>query len=265
MNNENKETAQIKLPKIMGHQGCQDDNIKGNAKAAFVEAKRQGAEWIEIDVQSTKDNKLVLSHSYILSGISKYGKGLVCRTNLKDIQESTAKNGEKILTLDEGLAYIKELGLKVNIEIKTVPLVSSFKTVDETIKALKRQGFDDGKSAYISSFSKKAIYATKFLKPNIPRCLLDVANTPRFLKDAKKLDCFAVGFDKRFATKKLIKKAKNAGFQTVVFTSNQLEKAEELFNKGVDVIITDRPQALSNETISKNLAKTITQLKDKLR
>lgn len=110
-------------PIIVGHRGVAGTHPE-NTGASVKQAAALGLQWIEIDIQITQDNQLVVCHDHTLERCSD-GSGRVDNLTLAELRRldfGTWKSedfaGEGILTLSELLALTDELSLNVNIEIK---------------------------------------------------------------------------------------------------------------------------------------------------
>lgn len=112
---------------IWGHRGSSHTYIE-NTLAAFSQTIKDGAEGIELDVQRTKDGKLVVYHDENLKRLTGLDKFL-WELTWKEIQELTlsTKNKKinypnisntKIPILEEVLNFMKETDLRINIELK---------------------------------------------------------------------------------------------------------------------------------------------------
>lgn len=93
---------------IIAHRGASADAPE-NTLSAFREAIRQKADAIELDVQLSRDNKLVVIHDPWLNRTTN-GRGLVRQKTLKEIKTLDAgvkfakkHGGQRIPTLDEVL------------------------------------------------------------------------------------------------------------------------------------------------------------------
>lgn len=109
-------------PVIIAHRGASADAPE-NTLAAFREAIRQKADAIELDVQQTKDKKLIVMHDPWLQRTTN-GSGLVAHKSLREIKALDAGRshserfaGERIPTLDE---VLENFGERTNyvIELK---------------------------------------------------------------------------------------------------------------------------------------------------
>lgn len=108
---------------MIGHRGA-PKYAPENTLASFKNAAHLGLNWVEFDVQLTKDKELVIFHDDTLERTSN-GSGLVIDHTLKEIQRleagswfSTEFQNEKIPTLIETLPLLQAWGLTPNIEIK---------------------------------------------------------------------------------------------------------------------------------------------------
>ena len=111
-----------KTPFVIAHRGASSDAPE-NTISAFSEALRQGADAIELDVQQSKDKKLVLMHDYSLRRTTGV-RGKVSSLTLRQLKQLDVGNwfgpkyrGERIPTLEE---VLDTYGAKTNyvIELK---------------------------------------------------------------------------------------------------------------------------------------------------
>ncbi len=95
-----------------------------NTMAAFVGSVEQGADWIELDVQETKDKQIIVLHDESLkrtTGVDKRAGDLT----YEEIQTFDAGSffnreyeGESIPLLSEVIDFAKEADIRLNIELK---------------------------------------------------------------------------------------------------------------------------------------------------
>ena len=109
--------------KIWGHRGA-SAYAPENTLAAFRLARQMGADGVECDAQFTKDRQVIILHD------SDTLRTAGCPGILKQMTLSELKKldfsasfpeyrGERIPTLEELLLLAREIGLEVNIELKT--------------------------------------------------------------------------------------------------------------------------------------------------
>lgn len=112
---------------IWAHRGASHHYIE-NTIAAFDKAIKIQADGIELDVQRTKDGKLVVYHDEKLHRLTE-SKQLLADLTWHEIQQltlSAKKNAlnyanisnTKIPSLEEVLNFLKSTGLTINIELK---------------------------------------------------------------------------------------------------------------------------------------------------
>ncbi|MFA0621332.1 glycerophosphodiester phosphodiesterase family protein, partial [Vibrio sp. 10N.222.49.A4] len=98
---------------IVGHRGVAGTHPE-NTKASIEQAAKLGLKWIEVDIQPTQDDQLVVCHDHTLERCSD-GKGRVDEHTLAELRQldfgswkSEQFVGEKILTLKELLALVEQ-------------------------------------------------------------------------------------------------------------------------------------------------------------
>ncbi|ALS37366.1 glycerophosphoryl diester phosphodiesterase [Enterococcus rotai] len=114
------------MTKIIAHRGSKGTHPE-NTLAAFEEAIRVGADGIELDVQLSKDNHLIVIHDETVDRTTN-GHGSVGSLTLKELKQLDAGNwfeknpmSQKIPTLVEVLELLEKNQFQglLNIEIKT--------------------------------------------------------------------------------------------------------------------------------------------------
>ncbi|ALS03210.1 glycerophosphodiester phosphodiesterase [Enterococcus silesiacus] len=114
------------MTKIIAHRGSKGTHPE-NTLAAFKEAVRVGSDGIELDVQLSKDNQLIVIHDETIDRTTN-GHGEVGRLTLAELKQLDAGNWfeenpmfQEIPTLKEVLLLLKNENFKglLNIEIKT--------------------------------------------------------------------------------------------------------------------------------------------------
>ena len=108
---------------ITAHRGA-SKYYPENTMAAFKGAKKMGADWVELDVQATRDNKIVVIHDSNLKRLTGVNKN-IWELTYSEISKldfgshfSKKYKGEKIPTLSEVIDWAIENDMKLNIEIK---------------------------------------------------------------------------------------------------------------------------------------------------
>ncbi|MCL9774920.1 glycerophosphodiester phosphodiesterase family protein [Vibrio methylphosphonaticus] len=108
---------------VAGHRGVAGTHPE-NTLISIKEAKRLGFNWVEVDVQPSQDNILVICHDHTVDRCSN-GRGRVDQLSLAQLQQldfgawkGEQYRAEPILTLETLLQYCEENQLYINLEIK---------------------------------------------------------------------------------------------------------------------------------------------------
>lgn len=240
--------------KITAHRGS-SLNAPENTMAAFQKAIDEMADYIELDVQQTKDGAVIVMHDSNVSrttGVDKY----VWEMTLDEIKEldagslfSNAYVGEKVPTLGEVIKLVKGK-VKLNIEIK--PSSHDTDLAESVVKILKDNNFTN--DCIITSFDYTTLKKVKELDNEIDvGYILSVAYGNFYNMDD--VDFFSVNAS--FLSKVTVDAIHNAGKQVHAWTVNNSVSIKNLANKGVDNIITDVPIAAKEVIYSRNTSETL--------
>ncbi len=159
---------------IFGHRGARG-HAPENTMASFQTALDMGVDGIELDVQMTKDGKVVVCHDHDITRTSN-GTGWVIEHTREELRAldfggwfSAKFAGEKIPTLREVLQWAEPTNLIVNIEIKNGPVI--YEGIEEKTAALIRECKMVNR-VIISSFYHPSLLKMKQLDPLIKTGLL---------------------------------------------------------------------------------------------
>ena len=100
---------------VGGHRGCRR-SYQENTREAMEEGITRGADYLEIDIQFTKDNQIVIYHDTCFEDKLKL-IGSISDYTLDEIRKCIEIN-----TLDEVLAWGKSKDLYFGLELKEVPI-----------------------------------------------------------------------------------------------------------------------------------------------
>lgn len=238
----NDEEIKYKGPvAIIAHRGA-SAYAPENTLAAFRKAKELGAQWIECDVQLTKDGQPVIFHDSTLNRTTN-GTGWLKWKTWESIARLDAGNGERIPTLEELLECVNRLSLSLHLEIKP-----SFGRVQETtekvMNTLKQTPVDNAKLC-ISSFSRSMLHAVRKLNSTVPLGMAMDRWNPFWKKSADRLSCVSIHCAKNILTPKKVLEIKNTGRQVLAYTVNDRVEAEALFEMDVDGVFSNYPDLLN--------------------
>lgn len=230
----------------IGHRGA-NAYAPENTLAAFRKAILMGMDMIELDVHMTSDSQLVVIHDDTVDRTTD-GSGYIIQMTLEEIRKLDAGSwfnvsfaGERIPTLEESLALIKMYGVKVNIEIKTIPM--TYPGIEQmVIDLVNTMGMAD--SVLISSFSP---YSTMYCGVNsdIECGMLMNADTPVGL-ECPVIATFAEALHSELTTttQELVDMAHSSGLKVNVWTVDDPADMSSLLEMGCDGIITNCPDVL---------------------
>jgi len=153
---------------VCGHRGHVVDGHE-NSRPAFRRAAELGASLCEIDLRMTHDGRLVVFHDDILDNAST-GIGIISQFDYAQIAQfrTRARNGmriegQPIELLEDILAYCRDLGMGLIIEIKDKFEGTAY--LEQVVQLLKQaQMFE---RVLISSFDYVALRDIKRLAPGI--------------------------------------------------------------------------------------------------
>ncbi len=156
--------------KIFAHRGY-SGMYPENTMLAFQKALETGCDGIELDVQLTKDKKLVVIHDETIDRTTD-GTGNVVDYTLEEIRKfnaaaksSFAKEFMPIPTFQEYCEWVSKTNLITNIEIKSS--IIYYKDIEEkTIEVIKYFNLED--KVLISSFNHLSLCAVKAIDDSFP-------------------------------------------------------------------------------------------------
>lgn len=228
---------------IVGHRGVAG-RFPENTLASIQEAVTLGLEWVEVDVQPTLDNHLVVCHDHTVDRCSN-GSGRVDELTLEQLKQLNFAarfkydvEHQTVLTLDELLQFAISNQLKLNIEIKIDKHCA--KSVCQLVKQTLESYPMSADQLVLSSFSHDVI---RHLHKMLPSVRLGVLSER--LKRADKdllaeVSAFSCNLNYQWVTTKQISQLKQQGYQVWCYTVNN---PNSLRNKhGLDAIFSDYPE-----------------------
>src|SRR3984893_12915507 len=154
---------------VVGHRGAMGHRPE-NTFASFEYGLELGADWIELDVHLTRDGALAVIHDESVDRTTD-GHGLVRDHTLAELKLlnagawfGPAYAGQSIPTLDVVLAWARQRGTVVDIEIKNAPIY--YAGIEEAVvKALEVARMSE--QVIVISFDHTAVARVKSLDPRI--------------------------------------------------------------------------------------------------
>ncbi|EHS1183376.1 glycerophosphoryl diester phosphodiesterase [Vibrio vulnificus] len=230
-------------PMIVGHRGVAG-SYPENTRVSVQAAIDLGLSWVEIDVQPTKDNVLVVCHDHTIDRCSS-GKGRVDAYSLKELQAfdfgewfDEAFAGEQIMTLESLLNLAAEYDLGLNIEVKVDN--HDVGKVALNLKNLLDKSPLTADKILLSSFSHDIILQLHQHCPGYKLGVLSERLSQRDRQVLKEVNAFSCNLNYRWITEKHIRDLKTGGYQIWCYTVNQADKFRYLDK--VDAIFSDYPE-----------------------
>ncbi len=113
--------AQSQQIRVFSHRGGRMEHDE-NTIQAFEASHKAGYTGYETDIRMTKDGQLIVTHDSKLDRTTN-GSGAVEKKTLNEILSYDTKKGNKIMTIDQLMAFLKDKkGLYVEFEMKTSPV-----------------------------------------------------------------------------------------------------------------------------------------------
>ncbi|MBQ9898902.1 MAG: glycerophosphoryl diester phosphodiesterase membrane domain-containing protein [Ruminococcus sp.] len=213
-----------------------------NTYYSFEAALDSGADYIELDVQMTRDGKLVVFHDEKLDRTTN-GTGKLSDHTYAELMELSAgswfgRNGEfadaRIMLLSE---VFEQFGGKTlfNVEIKDHGDTAA--AVEETVRLIEEYGLVT--SCYVTSFSYRLVREVKQLDPRIKTAMTANFSTATAYSQLKYID--AVSMNYTFVNQSVVNTAHMNGKKIFVWTVDRTDDMKQMLALGVDNIITNRP------------------------
>lgn len=252
--------ALFQNPTVMAHRGLSADAPE-NTLYAFSDAISVGADFIELDVQQTRDGVLVVMHDSNLKRTTGVNKD-IWDVDYADIQNLDAGSwfdpayaNARIPTLEETLQFVDKRA-KLNIEIK--PTKHGSDTLEQDVAELITQ-YQYTDACYVTSFSYGSLKKIKEANPEIRTGYLMSVAYGQFYS-LKYADAFSL--NKVFVTSQVVNAAHQQGKQIFAWTVNSMSEVRSLCNLHVDSIITDDPVMVQNVISRDSTGETLRSVLD---
>ncbi len=210
---------------------------------------------VEIDTWLAMDNNVVVMHDPRLDRTTN-GKGRLLWKTLKEIKRyKTKERGQQVPVLEEVFPLIKR-GITLNIEVKNM---WTARPVADRIKKHHMQG-----KVIISSCSVNALRIIRQELPSVRTAYLFYTSTHEeigilitalartyfriaqsiIIKNAQSVGASYVNLSYPLTTKKFVQRLHKKGFKVNVWAVNTPALMRKMIRRGVDGIITNRPDKL---------------------
>lgn len=242
-------------PRVVAHRGG-GSLAPENTLAGFAMGARHGQRMAEFDVKLSADGVCFLLHDDELERTTD-GHGPAATQRYDELARLDAGRrfgalfaGERLPTLEQAAACCYLLQLYANVEIKPCPGREA-ETGRQVAAQAQRcwHGHDAAGLPLLSSFSLDALAAAREAAPELPRGVLYGRIPDDWRATAARLGCVSLHADHRQFDAPLVREIRASGLRVLAYTVNDLARARELANWGVDLICTDRIDLITPATL----------------
>lgn len=241
---------------IFAHRGY-SASFPENTMKAFVEAEKEQADGIELDVQLTKDFEAVVIHDERVDRTTN-GTGYVKDFTYKELRKLDAAYRNKTIVKKEQIPSLREVfewlasnNMTCNVELKTGKI--PYRGIEKIVLSLIRE-FQLEKRIIISSFNHYSIIYHYRLAPDIEIAPLFAEGLYMPWVYAKSIRAKGYHPNYRTLTDEIIKTSMENGIAVRPYTVNKDKEIQRLLKLGCTALITDEPakalrirkQSLSN-------------------
>jgi glycerophosphoryl diester phosphodiesterase len=230
---------------VLAHRGA-SAYAPENTLAAFRLAIEQQADWLEMDVQQTKDGQLVVFHDLRMERTTD-GTGALRELTLEQVRQLDAGSwygpgfaGERVPTFEEVVALAREQNVQIFPEVKDPRL---YPGIEERVAAvISAYEYED--RTIIQSFDMTSLERLRALNPRLKLAALYTAASP--LRGDPPAGVTVVGPPWEVVTSDpdLVRDAHASGRQVVVWSVEGAAEVRPLIDARVDGIITSRPDVV---------------------
>jgi glycerophosphoryl diester phosphodiesterase len=214
---------------VFAHMGC-DDGFTENTIDAFAEARRLGADGVELDVRLTADGALAVHHDAEIPG-----HGVIAQLGVADLPAHVPLLADVLAVCD---------GMVVNVEIKNAPGDPGWDP-GEAVAALTAAAIEEAgwtRRVIVSSFQVPTLRAVQAADARLALGALwgFAAEVEPALAEAAASGFAAVHPFFASVDRELVERAHAMGLAVNVWTVNAPEDLRAMVAAGVDAVITDR-------------------------
>ena len=247
-----KNDAMLKYPRVCAHRGF-STIAPENSMPAFGAAIAMGADEIEFDLWPTKDGEIVSCHDKNLDRVST-GEGLITDHTLSELEKLDfgVKFGEKFkgLSIVKFEDILKKFSCQVIMNVHIKPLSYTDDYPEDMMKKIVElvKKYDCEKYVYFMLETDMQIKQFKAYAPEIAVCVGHLKARPWEIVDrAIELGCEKVQLFKPYFNQEMIDKAHENGIKCNVFWSDDEKETQEFLKMGIDTILTNEYNLISQQ------------------
>ncbi len=222
---------------IVAHRGASAYEPENTLRAVKT-AIKMGSDAVEVDVRISKDGELVVIHDERVDRTSD-GEGRVRDFSVDDLKGLYLALGEKVPTLNEVISLVKGRA-KLVIELKESGLEGKL------VELLNREGVID--DVIVTSFIHKCLKRVKELNEAITCGIIFKCEPIDSIELASAAMADVLLPYYLYVTDELIDRAHENNLSVYAWTVDDVEVARTLISKGVDGVVTNKPDLLNGST-----------------
>ncbi|GAA4130931.1 hydrolase [Actinomadura keratinilytica] len=243
---------------VVAHRGA-SAYAPENTIAAFELARKQRADMFELDVQQTKDHKLVVIHDTTLARTTNVEEVFPDRApwrvadfTLAEIRKLDAGSwfsaeyaGERVPTLGESLRAMRHSGIGLLLEVKSPELYPGIeKRIADELKRNPSWLLPDPRKRrlVVQSFNWESMERFSEIMPRVPIGLLGTPAVDRLPVLAGYAD--QINPQYTALTSAYVKRVHALGMEVFTWTVNDPAAMRNVVGLGVNGVITDKPDVL---------------------
>lgn len=238
--------ARPSTPLVIAHRGA-SAAAPESTRAAIQQAVAWKVRMIELDVQLTQDNRLVIFHDDRLERTTN-GRGRLAAWRYPELARldcgswfSPTFAGARILLVSQALRLIPSRCL-VNLELK--PTRRAATMIHQLVRCLRWTRAV--RRVLISAFDPRLLAGLKAQVPPVATALLCRQEPFRALRRAMALHCVALHPHTSLIHASLVAQTHAAGLRLHAWTVDRADEAQRLLRMGVDGLITNAPDRVLN-------------------
>jgi glycerophosphoryl diester phosphodiesterase len=231
---------------IIGHRGARGEAPE-NTLGGFQYIQNLGIRAVEFDVRQLKDDALIIMHDDDFIRTAGQKKALY-ECNQADLATynhavtwSDWHKTEATPLLNQTLNVVQNFE-HIEVEVKAVKSEAEAEKITEQLQE-QLKGFEH--SAIITSFDPKIHHALKQQNSRFKRGLLietDVKHAA--IEQALELGCCHIGWMDELSNQAIIRATQDAKLNVSIWTVNDVDRAKQLRDWGIQGLITDFPKRM---------------------
>ena len=196
-------------PLITAHSGCM--GTPQNSIASVVKGIESGADFIEVDLNFTKDGTPVLSHDKPKGGEELYKNAL-------DVLKKNPK-------------------VEFNLDVKSTANLKEAIAMAKKAGVADRIFFSGVKEEFVAEFKKQCPGARFYYNVNVGK----KTDIGKLTKRAKEIGAVGLNLNYKGASEKLVRKCHENGLLVSVWTVDKKKDIDRMKKLGVDCLATNNP------------------------